>query len=166
MNMQRTISPPEGEDYESDFAIWLAGQAAALRAGDTTRLDWPNLLEEIEALGRSERVEILSRLATIIEHLLKFGHGLNRDPASGWRRTIRIQRRDLARRLDQSPSLYNFLVSSFDQIYRDARMDALDAFEEHEAHNLAHYKGTIPEKCPFTVEQALDPDYLPDPSSV
>jgi hypothetical protein len=54
---------------------WAEAQAEGLRraaeAGSNLPLDWYNLAEEIESLGRSQRRELRSRLATIIEHLLK-----------------------------------------------------------------------------------------------
>ena len=54
-------------DYDSDISEWSERQAALLRrraAGDlanAAELDWPNIAEEIEDVGRSElhRVESL-----------------------------------------------------------------------------------------------------------
>jgi uncharacterized protein DUF29 len=61
--------------YEQDFVRWAETQAETLRRaaedGSNLPLDWYNLAEEIESLGRSQRRELRSRLATIIEHLLK-----------------------------------------------------------------------------------------------
>ena len=61
--------------YEQDFVRWTEAQAAVLRRGAETKsnlpLDWTNLAEEVESLGRSQRRELRGRLATIVEHLLK-----------------------------------------------------------------------------------------------
>ena len=56
--------------YEEDFVRWTEGQAAALRrvkrlAARSTgrsnlRLDWENLAEKIESLGKSDRRELRS----------------------------------------------------------------------------------------------------------
>lgn len=60
---------------EEDFVRWTEAQAATLRKaaclGINLPLDWENLAEEIDSLGRSQRRELRSRIATIIEHLLK-----------------------------------------------------------------------------------------------
>jgi hypothetical protein len=41
--------------YESDFFGWAQQQAELLKAGQLTELDTEHLIEEIEAMGRSER---------------------------------------------------------------------------------------------------------------
>jgi hypothetical protein len=54
-------------DYDTDILTWSERQAALLRhraAGELINnadLDWPNIAEEIEALGRSERSSLDSR---------------------------------------------------------------------------------------------------------
>ena len=80
--------------YEQDFVRWAETQAETLRRaaedGSNLPLDWYNLAEEIESLGRWQRRELRSRLATIIEHLLKlqFLKGeIDRALALEWPRT-------------------------------------------------------------------------------
>ena len=55
--------------YEQDFYRWTQEQARVLRdaarVGVNLPVDWENVAEEIESLGRSDRREITSRLATI-----------------------------------------------------------------------------------------------------
>lgn len=41
--------------YETDFHLWLEETSQALRDGNLERLDRENLLEEIDAMGRSDR---------------------------------------------------------------------------------------------------------------
>lgn len=57
--------------YDRDFALWLEDTAAKLKARDIHNLDWDNLVEEIEALGISQKHEVESRLKTILTHILK-----------------------------------------------------------------------------------------------
>jgi hypothetical protein len=70
--------------YEEDFVRWTEEQSSALRdaagVGTNLPLDWENLAEEIESLGRSQRYELRSRLAVILEHLIKLEHSLAIDP--------------------------------------------------------------------------------------
>src|SRR5262249_9612563 len=67
--------------YDEDFLVWSRQQAKALRSAargsSNQTLDWQNLAEEIEDLGKRERRELASRVSTIIEHLIK----LARSPA-------------------------------------------------------------------------------------
>ncbi|MFT0727545.1 DUF29 family protein, partial [Synechococcus sp. F70.1] len=46
--------------YERDFYAWTQEQAALLRSGQLERLDRVHLAEEIEALGRQERRELVN----------------------------------------------------------------------------------------------------------
>ena len=61
--------------YRDDFVSWTREQADGLRrardSGSNLTLDWANLIEEIEALGASERRELRSHLVRIVEHLAK-----------------------------------------------------------------------------------------------
>ena len=49
-------------NYDEDLYQWTMDQARALRDRATTALDYDNLAEEIESLGRSDKREIESRL--------------------------------------------------------------------------------------------------------
>lgn len=95
--------------YGEDFFAWSQQQADALRAagrsGSNQRLDWENLAEEIESLGRSDRRELASGIATVIEHHVKLACSPARDPRPGWQQTIRRERAEIERILDDSPSL-------------------------------------------------------------
>jgi hypothetical protein len=82
--------------YDEDFVRWTEEQAAALRrakslpAAGTRRsnlpLDWENLAEEIESLGKSDRRELRSQITRVLRHLLTQGlHAA--EPARGWRAT-------------------------------------------------------------------------------
>ncbi len=58
--------------YERDYYSWALEQAQALRARRTEALDWENLAEEVEGLGRGEVRELESRLEVLLVHLLKW----------------------------------------------------------------------------------------------
>jgi Domain of unknown function DUF29 len=59
-------------DYQEDFYAWTVEQGRLLRSGEFSSIDALNIAEEIEALGRSDRREILSRLTVLLTHLLKW----------------------------------------------------------------------------------------------
>lgn len=138
--------------YEEDFALWSAEQAALIRAGKFDRLDLENVAEEIESLGRSDRHAIRSRLAVLMMHLLKW----ERQPAErsrSWMSTIRGQRREILRLLKDSPSLKPFPGKVFEDEYPWAR--------EKASEETTIFLHLFPETCPYTIEQILDPDFLP-----
>ena len=58
--------------YESDFHAWCVDQADNLKNHKFGELDWENLREEIESLGRQWRRELISRLKILFVHLLKW----------------------------------------------------------------------------------------------
>ncbi|MFM2315018.1 MAG: hypothetical protein RLZZ04_4294, partial [Cyanobacteriota bacterium] len=41
--------------YEQDYYLWLEKTIELLKTGKLNQLDWENLIEEIENLGRSEK---------------------------------------------------------------------------------------------------------------
>lgn len=96
--------------YERDFYAWTQEQARALRQAAEGRaspvaLDFTHLAEEIEDLGKRERRELASRVATIVEHLTKLRVSPAREPRAGWAATVRREREELRRLLDDNPSL-------------------------------------------------------------
>ena len=76
--------PAMSDLYGRDILAWSEHQAALLRrraAGqlvNEAELDWPNIAEEIESLGKNQSRELSSRIATILVHLMK----LQASPAS------------------------------------------------------------------------------------
>jgi Domain of unknown function DUF29 len=96
-----------GELYDRDFVLWTEAQAAALRgAGESNLpLDWQNLAEEIESLGKSDRRELRSQIRRILRHLLKLKFSPAEEPRAGWRAAISEARNEIDGLLEDSPSL-------------------------------------------------------------
>jgi hypothetical protein len=57
--------------YEQDLNLWLETTISDLQAGDFHHLDIENLVEELASLAARDKRELRSRLATLLEHLLK-----------------------------------------------------------------------------------------------
>ena len=93
--------------YDRDFVLWTRDQAKALRRakGANLPLDWENLAEEIESLGRSQRRELASHIRRIMRHLLKLEASPASDPRAGWHSSIYEARGEIAGVLRDSPSL-------------------------------------------------------------
>src|SRR5690349_14344963 len=121
--------------YETDTVAWSEQQASALRAaargGPTQPLDWENLAEEIEDLGKSLRLRLRSQIARIIHHQVKLEYSPAVDPRKGWRRTIREARIDIDRVLEDSPSLRREVPRLIEKESSQAVQLALLDLEEH-----------------------------------
>ncbi|NHB93048.1 DUF29 domain-containing protein [Photorhabdus cinerea] len=139
--------------YDSDFYGWTQEQANLIRSGHIDMLDTENLLEEIEAMGRSERREFESRLEVLIAHLLKWKYQPVRRSRS-WILTINVQRKKVSRCLKESPSLKHRLVESFNDAYDDAVLLA--------SKETGMMEDAFPEICPWTFEQIMDNDFWPE----
>jgi hypothetical protein len=97
-------------DYDTDILEWSERQSALLRrlaAGENIndQIDWPNVIDEVETVGRSERAALRSHIAVVLEHLMKLQASPSADPRNGWTITVIRARRDIERSLEDSPSL-------------------------------------------------------------
>lgn len=89
--------------YDADLVLWAEDQARALRDAAQARtnlpIDWENVAEEIESLGRSQARELASRIGVILVHLMKLQASPAAQPRAGWRETIIEQRNEIERLL-------------------------------------------------------------------
>ena len=148
----RAMLEAMSKTYEADFYSWTRAQAEALRRRSANELDWDNLAEELETLGRSEARELYSRYVVLLTHLLKWIRQPDRRGRS-WENTIAIQRRELARHLRLNPGLVSVEAGEFADAYDRARREASSETDL----DLAEF----PETPPFTLEQAKDEAWLP-----
>ena len=139
--------------YEQDFYAWANQQASLLRAGRLTDADIANIAEEIESMGRSEKRELVNRLAVLLLHLLKwqFQPGLR---GNSRRLSVEEQRYRLENHLRDNPSLKAMLDTATDEAHRLALIEA-----ERET-GLA--RRTFPAVCPYGFEQAMRADFWPE----
>jgi hypothetical protein len=94
--------------YEQDFIGWTEQQARLLRqaaADSNLGLDWTNLIEEVEGLGRSELHAAASQIRRIILHLLKLEFSSAANPRPGWQESVADARAELESLLDSDPGL-------------------------------------------------------------
>ena len=138
--------------YEVDFYAWTQQQAKLLQEKKWSCLDIPNLVEEIESLGRQERRELENRLGVLLGHLLKWEFQPENRSRS-WFATIREQRRRILRLLEKSPSLHFYLPEALESAYQDA----LDLAVRETSMS---YKA-FPQECPYSLEQALHFEFFP-----
>jgi hypothetical protein len=116
--------------YEQDILLWVEETVAKLRAHDFENLDLDNLIEEVESLGISQKKELISRLITLIEHLLKRLYVDIPYDFNGWERTIRNQRNELQVLLKQVPSLKTRWNDSFTDAWEIALKTVREEYRE------------------------------------
>jgi hypothetical protein len=125
----RSIVPPLGQPslYERDFYQWVQQTVTALQSRAFDRVDWDNVIEAIESMGRSERRELKNRLIALLEHLLKLHYWADERVFNerGWRNTIIEQRWLIQLVLEDSLSLRTMLDDFYADAYRQAREDPL-----------------------------------------
>lgn len=138
--------------YETDFYAWTQQQSDLLRHQQWSQLDLPNLIEEIESLGKQQRAELRNRLSILIGHLLKWEYQVSKRSRS-WLNTIRVQRIDVLQLLKENPSLKSYLEEALHIAYTKGM--ALAAGET----NLP--LKTFPENCPYSLEEILSDRFYP-----
>ena len=74
--------------YNKDFWSWTQEQAGALRRRDFGAVDWNNVIEEIEALGRSEESAWAFCCTNVVSHLLMIHHSPSSPDLNHWRNEI------------------------------------------------------------------------------
>lgn len=150
--MGKVLEKPQDTLYQRDFHAWLENQAAKLRARSHNDIDWENLAEEIESVGRSQKRELRSRLERLVQHLLKWQFQPGRRSES-WRITIGEQRTFIEGLLKDSPSLKRFPAEIFADAYESGKQEAID--------ETGMLPSAFPGEPPFSLEQALDRRFLP-----
>lgn len=143
-------------DYDTDILIWSEQQAELLRrraAGELINeadLDWPNIAEEIEALGKSDRRELRNRIATLLDHLIRLQASPATDPRAGWRKTVREQRRGIQTLLADSPSLRSTVPDVIEAELNGAREEAMASLADNNELSRIDVAGLT-----FTEDQVL-----------
>ncbi len=153
--------PPQWPPMFTDFAAWSVEQGALLRRvadGEpiNEEVDWGNVIEEIESLGRAQKNELANRIRTVLEHLLRLAASPANDPKPGWRTTIERSRAEIEALLEGSRSLRPLLDEIIATELPRARKVAATALAEYGE------QPTVPlDQLSFTKDQVLGV-WLPD----
>ena len=143
------------ELYDTDFYQWTQAQAALLRDGKARDLDWTNLAEEIESLGKSDRRALGSHLEGLVMHLLKWRYQPERrQEGHSWYSTIAEHRSQIAAIVDDSPSLRRAVPALMTRRYGASRRRARG--------DTGLPLATFPDTCPWEVDQVLDDEFFPE----
>jgi hypothetical protein len=140
-------------NHEKDTYGWAVYTAQLLRERKMNEVDFDNIIEEMEALGRSEKHELINRLSLVISHLLKWQYQPTMRGHS-WIYTIEEQRKQAKIHLKDNPSL----KSKLDEIL----IDAYDVAISKAAKETALDKKTFPTECSYTFEQIINDEFFPE----
>jgi hypothetical protein len=148
---QSTITDLSGL-YDEDFFEWTRRNAELLRAGQLQQADIEHIAEEIEDMGKRDLKELNSRMQVLLIDLLKWQLEPEKRSRS-WNGTIVSQRIEIEADLKQSPSLQRKLQTELSDNYAKAVRRCVAETGLPRSRFLG--------ECPFTVEQIVDPEFLP-----
>jgi hypothetical protein len=142
---------PVSDLYDTDILAWSEHQAEQLRrhaaGANDPALDWPNIIEEIEAVGNEQLHAVTSLLVQALAHMLKAeAWPLCRD-VPHWQADARRFRGDAADRY--TPSMRQRIDLA--RIYRRALRALPDMIDDQPPL-------PVREVCPFTLDELLAED--------
>jgi hypothetical protein len=123
-----------------------------LRSGDLSAAGVEHIALEIESMGKTEKRELVSRLAVLLLHLLKWQFQPDRR-GNSWRLSIANARDQLSDHLSDTPSLMARMSEALATSYRYARRDASRETELDET--------PFPAICPWPFDQITGEGFWP-----
>jgi hypothetical protein len=139
--------------YEQDFYAWLLESAQLLREKKFSQLDIANIAEELEGIARSDKRQLINRLAVLLAHLLKWQFQ-SHIRSKSWQRTIKEQRKRIKLLLQDSPSLKYEIEQKIASAYEIAILSA--------ANETSLDEDTFPESCEYSLDEILNQEFYPD----
>ncbi|MEA5533915.1 DUF29 domain-containing protein [Crocosphaera sp. XPORK-15E] len=139
------------ELYETNYITWLEETIKLLKTCQLDKLDYENLIEELEDLSKREKRRLRSLLEQIIRHLLmaQYWESERTNNYYHWLAEIVSFRNQLNE--DLTTNLYQYLQGNLPIIYSHA-VDYV---------KLKANLTTLPDTCPYTLENLIDKNWLP-----
>ena len=108
--------------HDRDFNLWTEEIKKAIANRDLENMDWDNLLDEIDDMGKSDKRALRSYTQRLIEHIFKIKYwSSERERAlNGWKIEVINFRTQIANILEDSPSLKNYLAENYRQWYQQS----------------------------------------------
>jgi len=139
--------------YEEDFYGWISASIGLLKQKRFGEMDIDHLIEELEDMGNNKKHALVSRLAQLIFHLLKWQYQPDFRGRS-WDASIQEQRKRIKKLLLENPSLR----SELDIFLVDAYEDSILLIKKETPIDLKLF----PKGCPYTLDQIMDDDFYPE----
>ena len=136
--------------YEEDYYLWIQTMVEQLKNRNYLNVDWDNLIEEIEDMGKSQKRAVESLLLRLTEHLLKLKYWEveKERNQNHWQSEVVNFRVLLRKRLKESPSLKAILPEMYLETLTDSKRSMSKLFD-------------LPEEIELTLSQVLDEDWFP-----
>lgn len=143
--------------YDDDILEWSEQQAAALRHVARTQpaisneVDWDNVAEEIECVGRSEFAAVRSLLRQILIHLIKALSVPEAAPMLHWRKEAAAFHDDLLDRVSRSMLPRIDADNLWQRAMKRAEQDLTDQGQR--------LRPGLPEACPLLLADIAAPEF-------
>lgn len=132
--------------YETDEHQWMLDQIELLHAKKYEAIDHGNLLQYLTEMTIRDRRELGSRLAVLLQHLLKYL--VQPERASGsWAATVVEQQSEISDMLTETPSLNSYAPALFAKAYPRAVRSA--------SAETGIPRAKFPSSCPWTMQETL-----------
>lgn len=145
-----------GEElHDRDFYSWCRREAGLIGAGRAAELDLQHLAEELTISSNELERSLRSSYRVLLMHLLKW----QAQPTSrsrSWRLTIAREREEAEEIVVDNPGMKPHSRRLLAEAYRRARKEA--------ARETSLPLAKFPTDCTFTLDQALDEEFWPEPA--
>jgi len=159
-------APPLRELYEKDYYLWVQENVKLLKNREFHLVDWENLLEEIEGMGRTLYIAMLRQMRTIMESLYKWENFQSHPETDDWVEEISRARRELREIFEDSPSL-KAIAQDKDTLQRAWKLTVRALVDwlklpPNKALAVSHFKGKLPteedfpRECPYNFQQVME----------
>jgi hypothetical protein len=138
--------------YDRDYLEWVKSTLVQLRSQDYISVDWQNLIEEIEDMGKRERRSMETNLVIVLLNLLKWEFQPQCRSGS-WKSSIIEHRRRIRKALEDSPSLKVYLGTMLTECYQSAVKQVKAEIQLSTE--------TFSTRCPYNMVEVLNDDFLP-----
>ncbi|MFZ8785693.1 DUF29 domain-containing protein [Thermocrinis sp.] len=128
------------ELYEKDFYLWVMENLRLLKNKEYSLVDWENLLEEIEDMGRSLFMAMLKQMAKVMEGLYKWENFKDHPEMYDWAEEVSRARR--------SPSL-KAIAQDKATLQRAWELSVRAMERCLKSH-------PFPQECPYTFQQIME----------
>lgn len=137
--------------YEEDYYLWTQTMVDNLKHRNYSKVDWDNLIEEIDDMGKSQKRAVESLLLRLTEHLLKlkYWEAEKERNKKHWQSEVVNFRVLLRKRLKESPSLKANLPEMYVEVLADSKQSISKLFD-------------LPATTELNLTQVLDEDWFPD----
>ncbi len=142
--------------YNQDFPLWVELNLKLLKEKAYDLVDWKNLFEELESLGREDLDFCIRQLAKILENFYKLDNF--KDLLKGGKRKTLIKEIEKARLYIDTyfnfyPSLKQKLPQELQTAWKIAKIELVIWGRDYD---LVLTKIDLPKTCPYKFEEALN----------